>query len=84
MVMRDQAIKSLEALRRGNKKLATRVADKIEALKTNPRPDGCLKLVGQESTWRVKVKDFRIIYEIHDEVLVVTVIDVAARKDAYR
>lgn len=55
----------------------------IEALSGNPRPVGCRKLAGQE-TWRIRVGDYRIIYEIHAQILLVIVVDVGHRREIYR
>lgn len=59
------------------------ISEKILALKTNPRPPGCKKLKGKES-WRIRVADYRIIYEIKDDILQIIVIDVDHRKQVYR
>lgn len=56
----------------------------IEALAENPRPPSCKKLVGQDG-WRIRVANtYRVIYEIHDRVLLVTVVDVGHRREIYR
>ncbi len=60
-----------------------RIADRIAALADNPRPPGSVKLTG-EDTYRIRVGDYRIIYSIHDDRLVVIVIDVGHRKEVYR
>jgi mRNA interferase RelE/StbE len=60
-----------------------RVADRIAALAENPRPPGSVKLTG-EDTYRIRVGDYRILYSIHDDQLIVMVIDVGHRGDVYR
>jgi mRNA interferase RelE/StbE len=60
-----------------------RVETAIEALAENPRPPGVKKLVGEEA-YRVRVSDYRIIYEIADAVLVVLVVRVSHRREVYR
>lgn len=60
-----------------------RVLKKIESLSQDPRGPDCKKLSGQEK-YRIRVGNYRILYEIHDTILVVTVVKVAHRKDAYR
>jgi mRNA interferase RelE/StbE len=55
----------------------------IDALSGDPRPAGCKKLAGQEA-WRIRVGDYRIIYEIHDQVLLVIVVDIGHRREIYR
>ena len=68
-------------------KLPPLVAAKIEnslfELEENPRPTGCKKLKGR-SGYRIRVGDYRIIYEIEDNILRVIVIDLGHRKDIYR
>jgi mRNA interferase RelE/StbE len=48
----------------------------------NPRPQGYKKLKGRDG-YRIRVADYRIIYEIQDRVLLVDVIDLGHRKDIY-
>ncbi len=54
----------------------------ILQLSRNPRPQGCLKLKGRDA-YRIRVSDYRIIYEIFDSELVVDVIALGHRKDIY-
>lgn len=48
------------------------------------RPSGCRKLDGSDTFWRIRIGDYRVIYEIVDAVLVVTVVKVGHRGDVYR
>lgn len=72
----------LEACR--DEKLRRRIADAIDGLEKQPRPPGCVKLKGESDAWRVRVGDYRVLYEIHDRQLRVLVIRIADRRDAYR
>jgi mRNA interferase RelE/StbE len=81
---------SLSILRRAQKELAQispgdyeRVVEAIRDLANNPRPAGCRKLTGREG-WRVRVGDFRVLYEIDDRQRTVTVLHVGNRRDVYR
>src|SRR5690606_33845506 len=56
----------------------------IDKLARDPRPAGAIKLKGSERTWRVRVGDWRVIYDIYDDKLVVEVVRVPHRGDAYR
>lgn len=56
---------------------------RTEGLAEDPRPPGCEKLSGQDR-YRVRQGAYRILYEIRDEVLVVTVVKVGHRSDVYR
>lgn len=51
-------------------------------LSENPRPIGYIKLKRREA-YRIRVADYRVIYEIHDEVLLIQVINLGHRKDIY-
>ena len=64
--------------------IGARLAPKIDALADNPRPAGCVKLAGQENLYRIRVGDYRIVYQIQDNRLIVVVILVAHRRDVYR
>ncbi len=66
-----------------DKPLRRKILTAIDALSGDPRPAGCKKLAGQE-TWRIRVGDYRIIYEIHDRVLLVIVVDIGHRREIYR
>jgi len=62
-----------------------RIAAKSDALGENPRPQGARKLRGtQEAAYRIRVGDYRIIYLIEDDRLVVCVMSIGHRKDVYR
>ena len=60
-----------------------RVQAAIDLLSENPRPPTATQLVGGAGEWRVRTGDFRIIYEIHDQRLVVLVVKVGHRRDVY-
>jgi mRNA interferase RelE/StbE len=53
-------------------------------LSNNPRPHGCIKLAGHHNLWRIRVGGWRIVYAIHDDQLIVVVIEIEPRGDAYR
>jgi mRNA interferase RelE/StbE len=81
---------SISILRRAQKELAhlskeayEQVRDAIRALAYNPRPAGCTKLIAR-SGWRIKIGDYRIIYEIDDRALKVEVLHIGHRRDVYR
>jgi mRNA interferase RelE/StbE len=61
-----------------------RIQAAIELLATEPRPPGAKKLVGGEGEWRVRTGDYRVVYEIHDDALVVLVLAVGHRREVYR
>jgi mRNA interferase RelE/StbE len=63
--------------------LQRRIMSKLETLKANPRGLGAIKLSGSDS-WRVRVGDYRIIYDILDQQLIVSVIKIGHRREVYR
>jgi mRNA interferase RelE/StbE len=60
-----------------------RIKSALLALRNEPRPAGCIKLSGAES-WRIRVTDWRVIYDIDDTKQLITVLRVKHRRDAYR
>ena len=69
-------------LRRIPNKDVRRVLDRIKALAGNPRPEGCVKLSALER-YRVRQGVYRIVYEIRDTDLIVQVVKIAHRREAY-
>lgn len=76
-----RAVKALAALPRAEQR---RVEAAIELLAETPRPPGCVAMSGERSTYRVRVGSYRIVYEVHDDVLVVQVMRVGHRREVYR
>lgn len=75
------ALRQLEKLSRD---LQKRIASKVQALRDEPFPPGCKKLFGETDTWRVRIGDYRIIYRVHRNVLLILVINIGHRRDVYR
>lgn len=61
-----------------------RLAPRIEALADEPRPHGVRKLTAEEELYRIRVGDYRVIYTIRDDELLVLVVDVGNRREIYR
>jgi len=81
---------SVVILRRAQKELAALpasayadVRDAIRSLAQEARPLGCRKLTGRDG-WRIRVGDFRIVYDVDDTQRTVTVLHVGHRRDVYR
>jgi mRNA interferase RelE/StbE len=81
IILKPSAAKRLDKLPQSVRR---RVLGALEALADNPRPDGCVKLRGDDNLWRIRVGDYRVVYEIHDKRLLVIVLVIAHRKDVYR
>lgn len=62
------------------------IKDKVSKLADNPRPDGCVKLKGERKLplYRIRIGDYRVIYAIQDQQLIVLVIQVGHRKGIYK
>ncbi|HKP54732.1 MAG TPA: type II toxin-antitoxin system RelE/ParE family toxin [Chloroflexia bacterium] len=81
---------SVFILRRAQRELAglpievyLRVRDAIRELAQDPRPPGHLKLAGREGL-RLRIGDYRVIYEVDDKQLIVTILHIGHRRDVYR
>jgi mRNA interferase RelE/StbE len=61
-----------------------RISKQIDRLAENPRPRGAKKLGGESSLHRIRVGEYRVVYEIHDEILLVLVVRIGTRGDVYR
>ena len=60
-----------------------RIITAIRHLMDDPRPSGAKKLTGRDA-WRIRVGDYRVIYEIHAGRLLILVVDLGHRRDIYR
>jgi len=76
-----KAAREIRALPRPEQR---RVIAKVEALADNPRPAGCVKLSGAPKLWRIRSGVYRIVYQIQDQRLVVTIVRVGHRREVYR
>jgi mRNA interferase RelE/StbE len=80
VLIKRSAAKELEGL---PPKMRRRIASKIEALGTTPRPPGVEKLSGQEK-YRIRQGDYRMVYAIDDGAQTATVFKIGHRRDVYR
>lgn len=78
--IKRSAAKELEAIPLKDRR---RIVLRIQALATEPRPPGCEKLSAEEK-YRLRQGDYRILYEIIDRELIVTVVKIGNRRDVYR
>ena len=79
----EVAAAAARQLRQLDRSAQRRVQAAIELLADEPRPSGAKKLVGGNGEWRVRTGDYRIVYEIHDDVLLVLVVAVGHRREIY-
>ncbi|MBK9365748.1 MAG: type II toxin-antitoxin system RelE/ParE family toxin [Deltaproteobacteria bacterium] len=74
--------RALKDLRKLERDIQRAVVEAVESLAMNPRPPGCKKLVGRDG-WRLRVRDYRVLYDVYDDRLVVYVVHVGHRRDIY-
>ncbi len=72
------------ALRKFDPPVRRRVQAAIDLLAETPRPPAATQLVGGSGEWRVRTGDYRVVYEIHDDVLLILVLAVGHRREVYR
>jgi mRNA interferase RelE/StbE len=75
--------RALKELGRIGEPEQSRIQRRIDALADHPRPAGAKKLQGRDY-WSIRVGDYRVLYRIEDNVLVILVVRVGHRKDVYR
>lgn len=74
------AEKELQGL---SSKMVDRIMPRLERLAVSPRPPGCKKLKGGDNEWRIRVGDYRLVYEIDDAAKTVDVTRIAHRREVY-
>lgn len=70
-------------LRKLDKTVIPRLIEAVAALANNPYPVGCRKIVGSESSYRVRVGNYRIIYQVQNQELIIEIIKVGHRQSIY-
>lgn len=80
-----RAERNLRRIREGDPRAYRRLVEAIGALASTPRPEGASKLRGfQPPAWRLRVGEYRVVYEIRERDVIVVVINVAPRGEVYR
>ncbi len=74
--------KAIKALQKIQEPYYSNIKTALYSLANNPRPNGCKKLKGREG-YRIRVGDYRIVYQIFDDMLLVDVVTLGHRKDVY-
>jgi mRNA interferase RelE/StbE len=75
------ATKELEKLPRP---MISKIVSAVDNLSSNPFPQGVRKLVGTEDTYRIRIGDYRVLYNIIENRLIIEIVRVRHRKDAYK
>ena len=80
VVLHREALREIRAL---PKEMRTQVRGVVDELRTEPRPPGASPLKGHKGAFRIRIGDYRLVYEVHATEIVVYVIGVAHRREAY-
>jgi mRNA interferase RelE/StbE len=75
---------ALRELKGIDKQVVPRIVAAVASLSDEPFPPGARKLQGTEHTYRIRVGDYRVLYEVHHAFVRVLIVRVRHRKDAYR
>lgn len=81
LFIKPSAAKELEAVR--SKKDRAKLVAEIRSLSADPRPPACRKLSGAEK-YRVRQGNYRVVYSIDDDRLIITIVKIGHRRDVYR
>ncbi|MBI4535574.1 MAG: type II toxin-antitoxin system RelE/ParE family toxin [Ignavibacteriae bacterium] len=81
VLIKPSALKEISRL---PDEIRNRAIQIIGNLKSKPRPTGCIKLRSQENRWRIRISNYRILYEVEDESMTVRVFRVTHRKEVYK
>ncbi len=81
VVLHKAAVSEIEKLPSGTKKRIIQIIDKLS---TEPVPLAAQRLKGRKSAYRIRVSDYRLLYEVHATEVVVYIIGVGHRKEVYR
>jgi mRNA interferase RelE/StbE len=71
-------------LRKAPANVQHRLVRAIDRLAAEPGPPDGHKLLGAEDVWRIRVGDYRILYQVFDEVLLIVIVRMGHRRDVYR
>jgi mRNA interferase RelE/StbE len=65
------------------REIQMRIIERVEELASNPRPAGVKKLVSDDNLYRVRVGEYRAVYQIRDRELVVLIVKIGHRREVY-
>lgn len=78
----ESAEKSLAKIPKNDR---VKILEKIDALEQDPMPLGSIKLKGyKEALYRIRSGDYRVVYSIKQDVLVILIIEIGHRREVYR
>lgn len=73
-----------KAIRKLDKSVARRLLEAIDGLANDPRPPGFIQLAGGRGEFRIRVGDYRVVYDVQDGELIILVLRVGHRREVYR
>jgi mRNA interferase RelE/StbE len=76
--------KAEKSIKKLPKRIAGKVIEKIQELKSEPRPLGSRKIVGSEGDYRIRIGDYRVVYELDEENEQLIIMAVGHRRDVYK
>lgn len=76
--------KAARQFKKLSKNIQVRISSQIDKLSFDPRLPGSKKLTGQEEIYRIRVGDYRVLYKIEEDKLVILVVEVGHRREIYR
>ncbi len=71
-------------LKKIDRRVLPQIAEKSDSLASQPRPNGCEKLSGYDSLYRVRAGDYRIVYGVEDRLVLIVVLKVGNRAEIYK
>ena len=80
----ELAPKALRDFKALDESVRGRIARRIDSLAENPFPSGIKKLAGEDELYRLRVGDYRVLYQVQGKVLVVLILGVGHRREVYR
>jgi mRNA interferase RelE/StbE len=75
---------ALKQLKKLSPEIQERIQVKIDDLATEPRPNGVKKLKGKENAYRIRVGEYRVIYDIFDNILLINIVEIGHRSKVYK
>lgn len=76
-----RAVRDLKGL---DRQIRARIANRIDALAENPLPQGIKKIAGEDELYRLRVGEYRILYQVKAKVLLVLIVGIGHRREVYR
>ena len=71
-------------LRRIPSREVLKIVIAVEALASNPKPHGSIKMQGSDCAYRLRIGDYRVVYEVYERSVIVEIVRVRHRRDIYR